>query len=101
MTDTVTTDKLIEDLNILVRDAEALLQATAGQAGEKVEHARAKAAASLRQAQQRLVVAEQAAVRKARAAAVSADEYVHHNPWQSVGIAAGVGLLIGLLIGRR
>jgi ElaB/YqjD/DUF883 family membrane-anchored ribosome-binding protein len=45
--------------------------------------------------------AEQAALVKAKAAAEATDTYVHENPWQAVGIAAGVGLVIGLLIGRR
>ena len=33
--------------------------------------------------------------------AKTTDTYVHENPWRAVGIAAGVGLLLGLLIGRR
>ena len=37
----------------------------------------------------------------AKAAAKATDGYVHENPWKSVGIAAGVGLLLGMLIGRR
>jgi ElaB/YqjD/DUF883 family membrane-anchored ribosome-binding protein len=30
-----------------------------------------------------------------------ADDYVHDNPWRSVGVAAGFGFIVGLLIGRR
>ncbi len=37
----------------------------------------------------------------ARAAANSGDAFVHEKPWAAIGVAAGVGLLIGLLIGRR
>lgn len=99
--ETVTTEKLVQDLKLVIRDAEALLQATAGQAGEKIEGARAKARESLHQARERLEAAEKAAVREVKKTAASADEYVHGNPWQAVGIAAGVGLLFGLLIGRR
>lgn len=99
--DRVTTAKLMEDLQLVVRDAEALLQATAGQVGEKVDHARARTAESLKQARKRLEKAEKAALREARDAAASADEFVQENPWQAVGMAAGAGLLIGLLIGRR
>lgn len=97
----VTTEKLMEDLQLVVRDAEALLQATAGQAGEKVESVRARAAESLQQARQRLLAAEKVAIREAKQAAVSADEFVHEKPWQAIGVAAGLGLVIGLLIGRR
>jgi ElaB/YqjD/DUF883 family membrane-anchored ribosome-binding protein len=44
---------------------------------------------------------EQELVAQARDAARETDRYVRQNPWQSIGIAAGVGLLIGVLIGRR
>lgn len=101
MTTGITTDKLLEDLQVVVRDAEALLQATASQTGERVEDARAKAAESLRQARQRLAAAQTDVVREVREAAASTDEYVREHPWQAVGMAAGAGLLIGLLISRR
>lgn len=101
MTTNVTTDKLLEDLQVVVRDAEALLQATASQTGERIEGARAKAAESLRQARQRLAAAQTDVVREVREAAASTDEYVREHPWQAVGMAAGAGLLIGLLISRR
>ncbi len=101
MTATVTTEKLMEDLQVVIRDAEALLQATAGQAGEKIENIRARAAASVQQARQRLGEAEAVAKREIKQAAASADEFVHENPWQAVGLAAGIGLVIGMLVGRR
>lgn len=101
MTENVSTDKLIEDLQLVIRDAEALLQATAGQAGDRLHELRQRAQASLAQARTRLAEAERAAVREIKAAAAGADEFVHDNPWQAVGIAAGLGLLLGLLIGRR
>jgi ElaB/YqjD/DUF883 family membrane-anchored ribosome-binding protein len=36
-----------------------------------------------------------------RQAGHAADDFVHEKPWVSIGVAAGVGLIIGLLIGRR
>lgn len=101
MTETVTTGKLLEDLKLVVRDAEALLQATAAQGGEKIEGIRARATESLKVARHRLAAAETQAVQEARQAAAAADVYVRDNPWQAVGMAAGIGLLVGLLIGRR
>jgi ElaB/YqjD/DUF883 family membrane-anchored ribosome-binding protein len=94
-------EKLFSDLQTVVDDAEALLQATAGQAGERVDGIRERAKVSLKQAKARLLEAEGEALEQARQAAASTDEYVHKNPWQAVGVAAGVGLLLGLLIGRR
>lgn len=95
------TDQLVSDLKTVMQDAESLLKATSALTGEKVQEARAKAEESLRQAKERLSEVEEEALRRAREVAEAADEYVHDNPWQSVGIAAGVGLLVGLLLARR
>ena len=62
---------------------------------------RARAAESLRQARERLGALEDELFSRARDAARDTDRYVRDNPWQSIGIAAGVGLLLGLLLGRR
>ena len=97
----VTTDQLLADLKTVMNDAEALLRATSTQTGEKIQEVRARAEESLRQAKQRLSSIEDEALRRAREVADATDEYVHENPWQSVGIAAGVGLLLGLLLARR
>ena len=101
MTTDVNKDKLVADLKVVVADAEELLRATASQAGEKVVAARERIQASLATAKVKLGEAERAAVAKAKEAAKATDEYVHDNPWQAVGIAAGIGFLLGLLIGRR
>jgi ElaB/YqjD/DUF883 family membrane-anchored ribosome-binding protein len=101
MTEQVSTDKLIEDLQILVQDAEALLKATATQTGERIQEVRGRAEESLRTTKKRLEEMEDEALEHARQVATAADSYVRENVWQSVGIAAGVGLLIGLLLRRR
>lgn len=95
------TDKLVADMKTVISDAEELLQLTASQAGEKVSAARARAQDNLRAAKEKLRDAEQLAEDKARAAARAADEYVQDHPWQSVGVAAAVGIVIGMLIARR
>jgi len=101
MTDTVTKEKLVADFKVVVADAEELLRVTAGQAGEKAAELRAKVQSNLAIAKASLADAQVAVVEKAKAAGRAADDYVHENPWRSVGIAAGVGLIVGLLIGRR
>lgn len=97
----VTTDKLVEDLKTVMQDAEALLKATSTQTGERIQEVRARAEESLRQARVRLTQVEEDALKQAREVADATEEYVRENPWQSVGVAAGVGLLLGLLISRR
>ncbi len=101
MNSDVTTEQLIADLKTVMSDAEALLKATSAQTGEKIQEVRARAEESLRVAKERLTAAEEEALRRAREFADATEEYVRDNPWQSVGIAAGVGLVLGLLISRR
>lgn len=94
-------DRLMHDLHSVVAEAEALLRATAGQAGEGAAELRAKVQASLDRASRHLRDLQDAAVDKAKAAGRATDAYVHDNPWQSIGVAAAVGLLLGMLISRR
>ena len=95
------TDKLMADLRVMIADAEALLKMTAEHAGEGAAEVRGRVQQRLAQAKADLLNLEQVAVAKARAAGQAADQFVHENPWKSMGVAAGVGLLIGLLVGRR
>jgi len=101
MTEQVTTEKLLQDLQTVVRDAEALLKATAGQAGEKLQEARTKTEESLRQAKSRIEGLEQAALRSGKEVVSTAEEYVRQNPWHALGVAAGVGLVLGVLLSRK
>ena len=94
-------EQLIADFKVVVADAEALLKATANQGGEKLAEVRAKAEESLKVAKARMEEAQAALLVKTKAAARATDAYVHKNPWQAIGAAAGVGVVIGLLIGRR
>lgn len=97
----VTKEQLINDFKVVVADAEALLKATASQSGEKIAALRAKAEESLRVGKVRMAEAQEALLVRTREAADAADVYVHDKPWRAVGIAAGIGLVVGLLVGRR
>jgi ElaB/YqjD/DUF883 family membrane-anchored ribosome-binding protein len=92
-------DKLIADLKAVLADADDLLSITAENASGKISETRAKMKARLDEVKTRLAGSELAAA--AKQAGKTADTYVHENPWKSAGIAAGVGLIVGLLIGRR
>lgn len=96
----VSKEKLMHDMRAVVDDAEELLRATAGQAGDKVAAARERIQANLAVAKGRLTEAEHELIEKTKRAAKATDEYVHENPWKAVGIAAGVGLVVGMLISR-
>jgi ElaB/YqjD/DUF883 family membrane-anchored ribosome-binding protein len=97
----VNTDKLTADLRVLISDVEALLSVTAGQAGERIAAVRASAEASLTRARQQLDQVQSMIADKARSAVNAGADYTRSNPWSALGIATAVGVLIGLLIGRR
>ena len=97
----ISKQKLMDDLSMVVSDAEELLKATANQTGERITAARARAEETLTAAKARLLVAQEALVEKAKYAAKETDAYVHENPWKAAGVAAAVGLLVGALISRR
>ena len=94
-------DKLVNDLKSLMSDAEELLKLTAEQQGGKLDDLRARIGDRVAIARERLADAEAAIVDTGRKAVRVTDDYVHENPWQSVGVAAGVAFLLGLLVSRR
>src|SRR5262245_18951429 len=96
--ETTSKDRLVGDLKNLVADAEELLNATASQAGEKVAEAGQKIEQSLIEGKKPLADAERTLLKKSKEAAELADDCVRDSPWSAVGIAAGVGLVLELLI---
>jgi ElaB/YqjD/DUF883 family membrane-anchored ribosome-binding protein len=85
------------DMGTLAEDARALMAATADVAGEKVGEARKRLAAALDSAKEIAGRVRDKAVEGANAA----DEAVRENPYQAIGIAFGVGALLGYLVARR
>lgn len=100
MTD-ATTRRLIDDLRAVIADAEALVDATVDDLGERAKAARAKAGESVDKAQAGLDELETQLAARAEDLARDATEYVRNNPWTAVGIAAAVGAVLGALLSRR
>ena len=94
-------ERVIRDFKAVVVDTEELLKATANQTGERITAARARMEESLAATKKQLAELEDTMVEKAKAAAKATDQMVHENPWQSIGVAAAVGFLLGMLIHRR
>ncbi len=99
---------LIDDLNKIIADAEQFLRTAGAEGNEQAQVLRIKVQESLDLAKQRLLELEEslietgkAANKKTRAAAQTADNYVHEHPWQTIGLVAGAGILIGLLLNRQ
>ena len=91
------TQAIVNDMGTLVEDARGLMAATADVAGEKVSEARKRLAAALDSAKEIAGCVRDKAVEGAQAA----DETVRECPYQAIGIALGVGALIGYLVARR
>lgn len=89
------------DMKTLVKDAQELFHEAALASGGKAEELRAKGLELLDVAMEKAQELQAVAVEKGKVAAHSTDEFVHEHPWKAVGIAAGVGLLVGLLISRK
>ena len=100
-TSTSVQEQLVSDIKSVISEAEEILSATADQAGEKIGNLRERIKTRLAESKVSLIHAEEVLVAKTKATAQATDEFVHESPWTSIGIAAGVGLLIGMLISRR
>lgn len=81
----------------LAQDAQELLSATADVPGTKVSEARKRLSAALGRGKEAWGHVQEQAVAQAKVA----DELVHEYPYQSIGIALGIGTLLGLLMARR
>ncbi len=92
---------LIDDFNAIMADVDALLKATADQGGEKLAGMRIRLEKSLKVARTGIGKARMALLAKTKETGNAADTYVRDNPWKTAGIAAGVAMMIGWLIGRR
>jgi ElaB/YqjD/DUF883 family membrane-anchored ribosome-binding protein len=92
---------LMADFQTLVSDTEKLLEHTATLAGDQADELREQIHESLLKARETLQLTEESLRQRGKAAVLATEDYVQTNPWQSVGIAAGVGFLLGLLATRR
>lgn len=97
----VTKEKLMTDVNAVLADAEELLHQAAKASGEQAAELRRRAQSAISRAKVRLGDVEHRVVEQATSAAKATDVWVHGHPWSAVGIAAGIGLLLGLVINRR
>jgi ElaB/YqjD/DUF883 family membrane-anchored ribosome-binding protein len=93
-----TSDPVVDDLNRIVAQAEALLQQVGEETGEAAEAVRERVTQTLNQARARLATIE--AEQLAETFADRADRYVRSNPWQSVALAALLGGALTLLIAK-
>jgi len=91
------TERLVGDLKNVARDAEDLLKSSAGEVSEKAHEIRERLTAAVERAKDACERLEEKAVAGAKAT----DKGIRDHPYQSLGIAFGVGLLIGVLVTRK
>lgn len=94
-------EKLASDFRAVMDDIDALMTATTNKADTEVKALRARIQDRLSGAKDKLLDAQHEAIQRAKDAAAATDDYVHAKPWQAIGVAAAVGLALGVLIGRR
>lgn len=94
-------DNLMSEFRNLIAEGESLLRATSNLSGEALATAREQFRDQLATARARVNDYTAAARARGREAAIMADDYVHDNPWAAIGVAAGVGFVLGALISRR
>jgi ElaB/YqjD/DUF883 family membrane-anchored ribosome-binding protein len=87
-------------MKTLVKDAQELFQEAAAATGEKADELRSKGMNLLDAALVKAQNAQAVAIEKSKVVAATTDEYVHENPWRAVAISAGIGLLVGVILGR-
>lgn len=92
-------EELVKDFNVVVAEAEQLLKSVSDAGGDKANAVRARVEKNLNAAKDRLRHLETAVMERTRATARATDEYVHENPWQTIGATAGVGIVLGVVIG--
>jgi ElaB/YqjD/DUF883 family membrane-anchored ribosome-binding protein len=94
-------DDIVTEFRELAASIDELLAASGSEGSDVLAELKSKAADRLRQAKATIGNVERSAVQTARDVATKSDDYVHDNPWSSIAIGTGIGLVIGLLIGRR
>ena len=93
----VTKQKLLRDMKVVLHDAEELIVATAGDLSEKTKEARVRLGAALERAKESCHTVEARAIAGAKAT----DRIIREHPYQSIGLAFGLGLLVGVLVNRK
>lgn len=89
------------DMQTLVKDAQTMLEAAAALSGEKADNMRGKGMHLLDQALGKAHEFSDEALVRGRHLAKAGDHYVKDNPWKTIAAAAGVGLLLGVILGRK
>lgn len=101
MTEPFATETLLSELKDVIANAEAVLQLSAADASDQAQSLRTQMNEHIHRAKIDLKQLQEAAASRIREAADGADAFVKQHPWKTAGVAAGLGLILGLLMSRR
>ncbi|MEO6354167.1 MAG: DUF883 family protein [Burkholderiaceae bacterium] len=89
------------DVKTLVKDAQALFQAASALTGDKADEVHKRGMRLLDKALEKAHDAQSVAIVAGKQMAASTEGYVKENPWRTIATAASVGLLLGVILGRK
>ena len=101
MLNTVSQARLRRDLNNVMSQVDSLLSTLSEEGGSSLQSLRDRAYSAASSAKDKLVAINDTVTDSTKQAVKVTDDYVHENPWRSIGIGAAAGLLIGFLAARR
>jgi ElaB/YqjD/DUF883 family membrane-anchored ribosome-binding protein len=93
--------KMVSDIRTVITDGEDLLRAAANVSSAGITTARDKIDQKLSEARGRFLEASRPAIDKAKRMAVTANDYVHGNPWAVIGFAVVASAVVGFWASRR
>ena len=94
-------ERLLNDLKVVARDAEDLIKATAGGAGEKAKETGSRLIETLERAKTTCQDLQERSVASAKAAVDEVDEALRNHPYKSMSVVLLIGVLLGALLRRR
>ena len=97
----VARERVLRDLRTLARDAEDLLKATAGDLSEKTKVARTHLTGVLERAKKTGAELQELTIASALTGAKKTDAMIRDHPYESIGVAFGIGVLVGVLVRRK
>lgn len=95
------TERVMADLKSLARDAEDLIKVTASDASESAKEARTRLTAALERTKKSYLALQQQGLESAKVGLQKTDDTIRTHPYETVGIALGIGILVGALLKRR
>ncbi len=93
----INTDRLVSDLKTVTKDAEELLKTVSGEQGNGSSEIRMRLSSAIDSAKATYRRLEERAVAGAKAT----DKVIREHPYESLGVAFGLGLLVGVLVTRK